>query len=81
MALYKAQTAPSYTSLDALAGELERILKALDIPTNKALPYLIGDGKSLPDDSYELLEILATNLEQSEGAAKLFMLITEVLWY
>jgi hypothetical protein len=80
-ALQKAQTAPSYASLDALAVELERVLKELGRPTGKALSHLIGDGQSLPVDSHWVIEDLAIQLQSSPEAAASYMVIAEALWY
>lgn len=79
-ALHKAHYAPSYASLDALAAQLERVLKQLGVPTGKAIANLIGTGQSLPEGTIELIEVLITQLESSPDAAACFMLVSEALW-
>ena len=81
MALHKAQTAPSYTSLDALAIELERVLKALGLPTEIWLMRLIGPGRALPPGSPEMLEVLLSQLESSQEAATSYLVIADAVWY
>lgn len=73
MALHKAQRAPSYTSLDALAVELERVLKEIGIPTAKVLSRIIGEGAALPVGSSDMLDGLATQLELSPERAAGYM--------